>query len=191
MTTSTYTLTLSIKYHISNYVALNKYFNLYGNMYNTLLSIARSRYNAMKRDIRYHQACAMNKGKERNDVFKQLTKEYKFTEFDLIKEVPNIKVGRFLQLNSAIIQGLAKRAFAAVNKIQFGNASIVHFVRKNEMTSIEGKCHKQSILFKNTYIKLDKLRLDIIQKHDEYTQTALRDRIKYCRILRKIIRGKV
>lgn len=191
MTTSTYVITLTIKHNVSNYAALNKYFNLYGNMYNVLLDTAKSRYNSMKRDVRYHQACIMPKGKLRNEVFNQLVKEYKFTEHDIIKEVVNIKVGRFLQLNSAIIQGLAKRAFTAGSKVRFGNAKRINFIRKNEMTSIEGKCHTQSILFKGNHVMLGKLRLDIIQKHDDYTVTALRDRIKYCRILRKTISGKI
>ena len=145
----------------------------------------------MKRDIRYHQACAMNKGKQKNELFNQLFKEYKFTEFYLIKEVPNIRVGRFMQLNSAIMQGLAKRAFNAVSKVRFGKAKRVNFVRKNEMTSIEGKDHLQSILFKGNHIMLGKLKLNIIEKHDEYTVTALRDSVKYCRIIKKMVRGRV
>ncbi|HSH50321.1 MAG TPA: transposase, partial [Bacteroidales bacterium] len=67
----------------------------------------------------------------------------------------------------------------------------VYFKKYNEMNSLEGKSNGTGIKFQDNRLVWNKLEVPaIIKKNDEYAQIALENRIKYCRILRRFIRGK-
>src|SRR5690606_1450794 len=64
--------------------------------------------------------------------------------------------------------------------------------RYNEMNSLEGKSNNAGIRFKDNKLQWIGLSIPvIIKKNDVYAHIALNDRVKYCRIVRKLIRGKV
>ncbi|TXK87074.1 transposase, partial [Parageobacillus sp. SY1] len=66
------------------------------------------------------------------------------------------------------------------------------FKKYNEMDSLEGKSNSTGIRFKNSKLQWIGLNIPvIIKKNDIYAHMALQDRIKYCRIVRKLIRGKI
>ena len=61
----------------------------------------------------------------------------------------------------------------------------------DELNSLEGKSNGTGIKFQDNRLVWNKLEVPaIIKKNDEYAQIALENRIKYCRILRRFIRGK-
>ncbi len=94
-------------------------------------------------------------------------------------------------IGSLEIQKLATRAFYAVEKLHYHTAKKVHFKRKNELISIENKSNKTGLRWMDGKVIWFGLKLDVrIRKKDEYAKDALKNRVKYLRIVPRTIRGK-
>ena len=94
-------------------------------------------------------------------------------------------------IGSLEIQKLATRAFHAVEKLHYHTAKKVHFRCKGELISIENKSNKTGLRWMDGKVIWHGLELDIkIHKKDKYAKDALKNRVKYLRILPKTIRGK-
>ena len=66
-----------------------------------------------------------------------------------------------------------------------------YYKKHGEINSVEGKTNKTGIRFKNNKLVWNGLEIDIVvNKNDEYAKTSLLNEVKYCRIVRKFIRGK-
>lgn len=106
-----------------------------------------------------------------------------------------------IDINTA--QKLATRAWNSMEKVRKGEANKVCFIKYGEMTSIEGKDNKMGIRFrdgkrkKNEHeflMKMNDVSVPVvIPKNDMYGREVIlnRKKVKYCRILRKIVRGNV
>ncbi|MCQ6963911.1 transposase, partial [Methanolobus chelungpuianus] len=76
-------------------------------------------------------------------------------------------------------------------KYMFLESKRVYFKKYGELNSLEGKSNGTGIKFQDDKLVWNKLEISaIIKKSDEYAQMALENKIKYCRILRRFIRGK-
>ena len=189
--TSSYILTLSLKTTISDTIALNKYFELSRRLYNAILDETLKRLKLMRESKLYNKARKKIDKKTKKELFKQAEIKYGFREYDISKFATTLMVNEYKTLGSHIKSKLVKRAFNAVNKLRFGNAKRVNFIRKDEMYSIEGADNKQAIKYRDGIIIFNKLKMPIIVKNnDKYAQKALQDRVKYCRFVKKIINGK-
>lgn len=187
----TYVLTLPLKYTVSDEKALDKYFELSRKLYNVLLSEALKRYKLMKQSKIYQKAKKESDEKLKKELFRKAEEQYGFSEFSLNIFSTRLRVNEFSQIGANMTQALSKRAYEAVNKIRFGKAKRVYFVRKGELYSIEGTTNRQDIKYRDGIIHYKKLSMPIIVKeNDIYAHMALQDKVKYCRILRKIIKGK-
>ena len=83
-----------------------------------------------------------------------------------------------------------RNRYEALEKLIYSNAEHVNFIKFDELYSIEGKWNASGITYRNGFIKWNKLNLSVIIKNnDVYAQKAIQDRVKYCRIVRKLIRG--
>jgi RNase H-fold protein (predicted Holliday junction resolvase) len=185
-----YILTLPLKTSISDISALDKYFELSRKLYNALLGESLKRLDLMRESKQYQEARA-SKSKDKNKLFNEVCKRFKFTEYDIIVFSTPLRVNEFSQIDSNTVQKLASRAYNAVFKMQIGKADRVNFKRYDEMDSIEGASNRQGIKFREDLLSWNKLKIPIMLKpNDIYARQALQDRIKYCRIQRKLIRGK-
>jgi len=73
----------------------------------------------------------------------------------------------------------------------YHEANRVNFIKYNELYSIEGATNRQGITYRDGIIKWQGLKLPIIIKNnDSYAQMAIKDKVKFCRIVRKEIKGK-
>ncbi|MBS4178442.1 hypothetical protein [Lederbergia citrea] len=203
-------------------------------MYNTVLGQYLKREKQMKREKHYHKLIRQWKGvskklekdqknplllnekKHLQQQFKALREKYLLMEYashDWVKPVRN-HFGN--KVNSAVAQKIASRAWHAFSKKLFGKAKQVYFIRKNEMTSFEGKSNTtgwryvdRHIVYKDVHTSL------IIKSKDPYASEVLTNiekktpfsytinskeetktindvyRVKYVRIVRKVIRGKI
>lgn len=143
--------------------------------------------------------------KEMNHYYNERSKvmmEFGYNEYSLHEYVAPMK-RHFDCVDINTAHKIATRAWNAMEKVRKGDAKKVQFIKYGEMTSIEGKDNKMGIKFRDGnlkkgesefVLKMNDFTLPIlINKQDMYARESLlnRKKIKYCRILRKIIRGKV
>lgn len=184
--TSSYVLTLKLKTNLSDVTALNKYFELSRKLYNSLLDEGLKRFKLMRESKFYQEARKETNKKVRNSLFKQAEEYAKYDKFALNKYSTSLRVNEFKNIDANTVQSLSARAIKSIDKLRFGNARKVNFIKYNEMYSIEGLTNRQGIRYREGKIYFNKLVLDcIIRKNDTYAQLALQDKIKYCRIIKK------
>ena len=189
-----------------------KRFNTGSNIYNLCLDRCIKQLNKLKRDKEYKKSVkalkTVNRKLEKKNLpqdeikrlkeikisytnkIKELEKEYQFTENDIQKyaKVPREFIGNIL--NSNIVQKIASTAFDAVKKIQYGKAKKVKFKRKGEI-SLEGKNNKTGFIFdiKIMKLKLGKKLFCNLKTIDKRQQNCFKNRIKFCRVLKRYVRG--
>ena len=192
---------------------LEKRFNTGSNIYNLCLDHCIKQLNKLKRDKEYRKSVKALKTVSRKlekknlpqdeikrlkdikisctNKIKELEKEYQFTESEIKKyaKVPREFTGKIL--NSAIVQNIASTAFNAVKKIQYGKAKKVKFKKKGEI-SLEGKSNETGLIFdiKTMKLKLGKKLFCNLKTIDERQRNCFKNRIKFCRVLKRYIRGK-
>ena len=189
--TSSYVLTLRMKYTTSDKSAIDKYFELSRRLYNSILGETLRRFNLMRESKLYQQARKETDKKLKQKLFIDTEIKYGFREYDVGKFATKLMINEYSDLGSHIKAKLVKRAFEAVNKLRFGNAKRVNFVRYGEMHSIEGADNRQAIKYRDGNIVFNKLKMPIIIKNNDlYAQKAIQDRVKYCRFVKKNIKGK-
>lgn len=139
--------------------------------------------------------------KERRALYnkqKELEIQFGLTEYAIHDFVTPMKhhFEGVLDINTA--QKLATRAWKAYEKKRYGKADHVYFKKYGNMTSIEGKTNKSGITFReeNGQYFVNVIGSKILVKvkpMDIYAKEALLNlkNIKYCRIIRKMIRGKI
>ena len=191
---------------------LEKCFNTGSNIYNLCLGHCIKQLNKLKRDKEYRKSVkalkTVNRKLEKKKLpqdevkrlkeikascinkIKELEKEYQFTENDIQKyaKVPREFIGKIL--NSAIVQNIASTAFDAVKKIQYRKAKKVKFKRKGEI-SLESKSNKTGFIFdiRTMKLKLGKKLFCNLKTLDERKKNCFKNRIKFCRVLKRYIRG--
>jgi len=171
--------------------ALNKYFELSRKLYNVLLNESLKRLNLMRQSKQYRSIKELEK-KHQSKAYNQCKTDYGFTKNDLIKFSTPLRMNEFKQIDSNTVQKLAQRAFASVEKMLYGKAKRVNFKRRGEMDSVEGASNRQGIKYRDGFLEWNKLKIEVkIKKRDYYAHEALTRKIKYCRIIRKLIRSKV
>jgi hypothetical protein len=154
-----------------------------------------------------------NEQKNLSKEFKKLREEFGLTEYSMheyIKKVRNHFNGK---TNSIIAQKTATRAWNTFKKKLFGKAKKVVFVKRGEMDSFEGKNNDTGCRFKEgKVISNDRVFALKVKEMDMYLKEAFHllnsqqlfkyknkyeetvtdfYRVKYVRILRRIIRGTV
>ena len=192
---------------------LEKRFNTGSNIYNLCLEHCIKQLNKLKRDKEYRKSVKALKTVNRKlkmknlpqveikrlkdikisctNKIKELEKEYQFTENDIQKyaKVPREFIGKIL--NSSIVQNIASTAFDAVKKIRYRKAKKVKFKKKGEI-SLEGKNNRTGFIFdiKTMKLKLGKKLFCNLKTLDERQKNCFKNRIKFCRVLKRYIRGK-
>ena len=95
-------------------------------------------------------------------------------------------------LDSLTAQKLASRAFTAVKEYQFGKRGKPRFKRYGWMSSLEGKNNASGIKWRDGRVKWNGLDLrSVFDRKDKHgiQAHALSQPVKYCRLVRKVIRG--
>jgi len=188
---SSYILTLELDTEDFQEDILNARLEIGRNIYNSCLAELYKRYNHMRESKQHKKISQLTKGKDRNKQFNELNNKYGLTEYSLHNFVKPIQKHFKDNIDSFSAQKIATRCFGAFQKLMFHIADRVHFKKYGEMESVEGKSNKTGIRFKDNKLVWNGLEIDIIiKKIDTYAQKAIQDKVKYCRIVRKMIRGK-
>lgn len=184
--TSSYVLTLKLKTSKSDIVALNKYFELSRKLYNSLLNEGLKRFRLMRESKMYQQARKETNKTIKKELFKKAELYANYDKFALNKYSTSLRVNEFKNIDANTVQALSARVIQSIDKLRFGDAKKVQFVKYNEMYSIEGLTNRQGIRYRDGVVFFNKLSLPcIVRKNDTYAQLSLQDKIKYCRIVRK------
>lgn len=172
---------------------LNKRLDIARQIYNTCLNELWKRYNRMTHSQEYIQLMVEIKAKTkaRKEIF-ALYNQYGLSEYSLHAFVKDVKKHFKENIDANTAQKVATRCFIAFKKFLKGDAEEVHFKKYGTMDSVEGKTNKSGIIFKDNKVKFLGLNIPVIVKqNDTYAQMALElNKIKYCRILKKVINGK-
>ena len=210
--TPSYVLTLKLDTNNRDESILDKRFEICRKLYNSILGLGLKRFKTLSelkvyRTLRKELA-ELNKSyykdenskksklneKLRKEKYKELTAllgEYGINEYSLINEMTPMYKPFNKNIDNKTAQALASRAWKALEKLIYSNAERVNFVRFDELYSVEGKWNASGITYRDGVIKWNKLNMTVIIKNNDiYAQKAIQDRIKYCRIIRKMIRGK-
>ncbi|MHB9924647.1 nuclease/transposase family protein [Clostridium botulinum] len=191
--TPSYVLTLPLKTTISDISALEKYFELSRKYYNAILGKLNNRVKLMQESREFNKLRKLPEGKERTNAFKNLEKKYGLRGTAINKLITSLRIKSkdFKVLGSHITIQLQLRAMQSINKVRFEDGKRIHFIRYNEMTSIQGSNNEQSIRYRDGIVEFKNLRLPVIIKNnDVYAQKAIQDRVKFCRILRRFSKNK-
>ncbi|MCH4887106.1 transposase [Acidaminobacter sp. JC074] len=190
----------------SDIKALDKRFKIAANIYNTLIRVFKKRVNRLHHSKEYKETCDLHKDDpNRKRRFKELREEYELSKGDIEKYATDLtkrftfqKVGttKFqtprVHIHSQIAQNLAYRALQAIEQMMFHRADELTFHNLESLGTLEGKSNTTGIRFIDRKVKWAGLEMKIrVKKNDTYARQMLTNKVKYCRIVRKTIRGKV
>jgi len=185
---SNFVLTLPLNTEKFQEDILDKSFEKCRKIYNACIVELHIRYNHMRESKEYQINCKY-KGKDRNKIFNKLNVKYNLTEYSLHDFVK--PMGKYFNIDAMTVQKVATRSFDAFQGLIFHKANKIKYKAYGELNSIEGKTNKQGIRFREENILYSGLKLPIIiDKNDIYAHMALRNKVKYCRIKREMIKGK-
>ena len=174
-------------------------FNSAKELYNAILGELFKRHKLMLSDSRYQNTIELykqdNSKSKAQTIFDKLNIEYQITKNDLQKLAKDIKNKCYIKdhLDSVSIQKLSDRIFDTYTKWIYKKGGKPRFKSwKNGIRSMEGKSNT-CLSFKNNIFSWNGIKSEIIlQKNDKYgvQEHALNSKVKYCRIVKKIIKGK-
>lgn len=210
----TYILTLKLETEKYQEDILNKRLEIARNISNTLTGKVLKRYNLMLESKEYRcikkQLNPVNKNyhnsedkkskklfdKQRKELYKQLEEVYKkfgLSQYSLYEDVKPMYKHFKDNIGSLESQAIADRVWTKFDKLLHGDGEKVSFSKFGEYNSIENKWNKSGLKYdiKSNTIIWNKLTIPVIIKNNDlYAQKSIQDRVKYCRIVRKLIRGK-
>ena len=203
-----YILTLKLETELYEEDILNKRFEIGRQIYNSILGMSFKRYKEMIKTKKWREnqinisniyKVEKDKNKAKKlakpyfEVKKNMLKEFNISEYSLHADVKNMQKHFKNNIDSFTAQKIASNVWKSYDKLLYGNGNMVHFKKFNEgLNSLEGKSNKTGIVYKietNT-LKWNGLNIKVQSKFNDYEISALRDEIKYCRIVRRFIRGK-
>jgi hypothetical protein len=184
------------------------------NVYKKLIRQWKGVQNKLQKDK--ENAFLLNEKKSIQQEFQTLREKYHLTEYASHKWVKPVRKHFGNKVNAAVAQKIATRAWNTFNKKLFGKSQNVHFLKKDEMNSFEGKTNvtgwryvDQHLVYKDLSTPFliknkDEYALEILKNVEEnnpfsYTTTLDGERkiahavyhVKFVRMVRKVIRGKV
>ena len=203
-----YVLNLKLHTELFQEDILDKRFELGRQLYNAVLNISLKRYNEMVKTKRWRnnqiQIANVYKIEKDEKKRKKLCKEYfniknemlsefRLNEYSFHDDVKNMQKHFKENIDSFTAQKIASQVWKAYDKLIYGNGEQVHFKPYSKpLNSLEGKWNKSGIVYKieSNTLEWNKLKINVQSKFNDYEISALRDKICFCRIVRKFIRGK-
>lgn len=161
------------------------------NIYNACLGKCMKLLRTLMSDKEYRELVRNKNIKNRNQKLKEIERFYEYSEYQLHHwAIPCCKHFNGM-VQAQEVQKIVTRAFRTAEKYHYCKAKKVHFKKKGEDMSIEGKSNRQGLRWNGEKIIWGKIKFNVkTDKNDKYIIEGLKSRTKYVRILRKEIRGK-
>lgn len=166
-------------------------------VYNSCLGEALRRLEQIRRTNLYKDTIKHNlKEKElRNKNFNYLNKKFNFTAWSIeayATETKNASNYIWKHLGASVCQKVGLRAFAAAQRVAISKSQKTYFKPKGQFISLEGKSNDANIRYKDGYVFIGKLKLKcLVKSKDKWMEHALNQRVKYCRVICKRVKGKI
>jgi transposase len=169
--------------------------------YNACLSESLRRLDLLRQSRAYQDARSLPKGKKgteawkvRAAAFRRAEEQAGFREYDLhawaAEHIAHQWLGEHLDINT--VQKIATRAFRAVREYSFGKKGRPRFKGPNQLDSVEGKTNQSGIRWREDAVEWLGLRLRaVIDPFDPVVAHGLRSRVKYVRLVRRRLNGRV
>lgn len=169
--------------------------------YNACLAESLRRLDLLRQSRAYQKALSgplgqsgSEAGKTRAAAFRQADEQCGFREYDLhawaTEHIAHQWLGKHLDINT--IQKLATRAFQAVRQYALGRRGRPRFKGRNHLDSVEGKTNKSGICWRNgVVVWLGRRLRAVIDPNDPVIAHGLSRRVKYVRLVRRRLNGKV
>ena len=121
----------------------------------------------------------------------EIRRSFGLSEFGLHAYIKKHQHNYKKHIDSNTAQKIASKVWQSIEDVLF-KGSKAHFKKYGTMTSVEGKTNKSGIRFRDNEIHWNGLEIPVImRKNDLFAQEVLScHKIKYCRIVKKAIRGK-
>ena len=193
-----FVLTLPLKLETWQKDRLDKRFRVNCSIYNALLREGVKRMNQMRQTKRYRtlleQLDRERDASARKQIYReldQMQKQYQLRRFDFSKMATPYRQYFKENTDAPVVQNLADQAWRAVNDVICRRGSQVHFKKEEELTCLQGKTNQTSIRYQDGHLLWKGLCLPVRRNRSEYERQALSQEIRYCRIKRKWIRGRL
>lgn len=160
-------------------------------IYNKLISHIKVQIKKLEHDKEYNEL--LHKERDAKDKYKlnQIRKNYGLTEYMLHAYVKEMQHALKKHIDSHAAQKIATTAWRATEDYLFRDGKQIHFRKIDDLMSIEGKNNNAGIKYKNQYLVWNDLSIHVdIDKKDTYACDALKQRVKYCRIVRLPVGGR-
>jgi hypothetical protein len=180
---------------------LNKRMEIGRKIYNSLVTVTRKRYNEMIKTKLYRylmeQLRELKENKEnqkRKQIIAQLDDlrtQYRINEYAFHQDVKTIQHHFNTNIDSFTAQKIATRLWVAYDKLLFGDGEAVHYRKYGTFNSLEGKSNGTGIRFKDDCLLWNGLILPVSIDYDNlYEAMSMKNKIAYCRIVRKYVRNR-
>ena len=202
----TYTLELKLNTKkLSDQRYLENYFREVAKISNTVRRFAIRQVTLLKRDRLYkdllQQYVTLEKCPKKSALSKQLSvivKSYGLTQYDLQKSAMELRC-HLKYVHSDVYQKLCDAVWKGVEKVLYSTGKQIHYKKWEDFLSFEGKKNTTGIIYKDGKVYINSspkkpnrgLILNVSlpknqnSDHWYYETSALNDKTKYCRIVRK------
>ncbi len=177
--------------------SLNTRFESARQLYNAVLGEALKRLRLIKQSKQWQYARSLPKNNpDKTKIFKLCAELFKFTDYDLQSYGTACKNSCFIceHLDAHTAQKISSRAFKSVQRYQFRKSGKPRFKSKwKSLNSVESKSNASGIRWRDDHIEWSGLNLSaMFDKKDKHNVQAfaLQSKVKYCRIVCKVIKGK-
>lgn len=175
---------------------INKRLEIARNIYNANVSELIKRDRKMRHDPIFQTIQTLKTKKEKNAVYKALRDKYAVSKYAMMKFTTPMNRHFSENIPADVGHNQAIRAFQAYEKVRYSDGKKMRFKKFGTVNSIEGKSNT-GIAYKNGHILFNPQKSKVkciipvkFYKNDTYQEKALHDEIRYCRIVRKQIKGK-
>ena len=203
-TTDTCCLTLPLVLEKWQMDRLDKRFEIGRQIYNTLVRFELKKLQRLEETAEYKEVLEgirkiLEEGSKTSPALKPLYKRLNdlrraagFTEYAFKTDIKDFYKHFKDNIRSNVaVHGIASQVWTAFDNLFYGNGKKVHFKRRGELNSLRGystagKSGGIEIIFRGKFIEWNGLKLPIkIDPDNPYEVDMLRNRVKYCRIVRK------
>jgi hypothetical protein len=204
-----FVLNLKINTELFQEDILDKRFEIGRQIYNAVLGKALKRYVEMTKTkiwrnnqeelSRVYKSFKGDK-KELNklcrpyyEIRNTLLKEFRLNEYSLHGDVKSMQHIFKKNIDDFTAQKIASRVWTALSDNLFGKGEEIHFKgRNNPLNSLEGKSNGSGIVYKidKNILVWNGLNIQIQTNFNDYEVESLRNKICFCRVKRKFVRGR-